>query len=159
MGPDNYGFALILFIVASFSDFFDGYLARKYNSVSELGEILDPISDKILIVFIFIALSVNLNSYLIGFAASIVITRELWVSALRNINAIKNRTSATQVTFLAKIKTTLQLSCIGIYLLALTFNKMLLVVIGDIFLIIAVLITVYTGYVYTLASFKDEPRD
>ena len=159
MSPDSYGLALILFFIAGFSDFFDGYLARKYNSVSELGEILDPISDKILIVFLFIALSVNLNSYLIGFAASIIITRELWVAALRNINAIKNRTTATKVTFLAKIKTTLQLSCIGIYLLALTFNKMLLVVIGDIFLIIAVLITIYTGYLYTLASFKNESRN
>ena len=49
---DNYSIALFLFFIASFSDFLDGYIARKTNSVSILGEILDPIADKLLIVFI-----------------------------------------------------------------------------------------------------------
>ena len=45
--------ALILFIIAGLSDYFDGYLARKYDATSQIGEILDPIADKILIVFLF----------------------------------------------------------------------------------------------------------
>ena len=64
---DNYYiFALILFFIASLSDYFDGFLARKYNATSQIGEIMDPIADKILIVFILLGLSVNLSSYLIG---------------------------------------------------------------------------------------------
>ena len=63
--------ALILFIFASFTDYLDGYFARKTNNVSVFGEILDPIADKILIVFIFFGLAVNLDSYLISFSSSI----------------------------------------------------------------------------------------
>ena len=52
MSPDGYLLALILFFLAGITDYFDGYLARKYNAVSQLGEILDPIADKILILFV-----------------------------------------------------------------------------------------------------------
>ena len=155
MSPENYLLAFILFFIAGVTDYFDGYLARKYNSVSELGEILDPIADKILIVFVLFGLAVNLSSYLIGFIGALIITREIWVGALRDFNARNNKSDATKVTFLAKIKTTMQLFTISIYLLGLTLNNMLLVVIGDIFLFISLFITLYTGYIYTLNSFKN----
>ena len=96
----------------------------------------------------------NLSSYFIGFFAALIITREIWVGALRDLNARNNRTNATKVTFLAKIKTTIQLFTISIYLLALTFNSMLLIVIADIFLFSSLIITLYTGLIYTLNSFN-----
>ena len=154
MSPDNYLLALILFFIAGITDYFDGYLARKYNSVSELGVVLDPIADKILIVFVLFGLAVNLSSYLIGFLGSIIITREIWVGALRDLNARNNKSDATKVTFLAKIKTTIQLFTISVYLLGLTINNMFLIVIGDIFLFISLFITLYTGFLYTLKSFE-----
>jgi len=117
MSSDGYLLALILFYIASFTDWLDGYLARKYNAVSQLGEVLDPIADKILIVFVFFGLAVNLSSYL--------------------------------------IKTTIQLFTISIYLIALTLNNMLLIVVADIFLFASLFITLYTGIVYTINSFKD----
>jgi len=153
MSADGYLLALILFYIAGLTDWLDGYLARKYNAVSQLGEILDPIADKILIVFVFFGLAVNLSSYLIGFFAALIITREIWVGALRDLNARNNRSDATKVTFLAKTKTTVQLFTISIYLLGLTLNKMIVVVIGDIFLFISLFITLYTGLEYTLKSF------
>ena len=103
MSPDNYLLALILFFIAGITDYSDGYLARKYNAVSEIGEILDPIADKILIVFVLFGLAVNLTSYLIGFIGALIITREIWVGALRDLNARSNKSNATKVTFLAKI--------------------------------------------------------
>jgi len=149
-----YFYALILFFLASITDYFDGFLARKYYLVSQLGEILDPIADKILIVFLLIGISVNLNSYYIGFFSSIIITREIWVGALRDLNARHSRSSATKVTFLAKIKTSFQLFTILIYLFGLSLNNMLVLLIGDIFLFLSLLVTIYTGYQYTVSTFK-----
>jgi len=149
-----YWYAFILFFIASITDYFDGYFARKYNSVSQLGEILDPIADKILIVFLLFAISVNLTSYYIAFASSLIITREIWVGALRDFNARQNKSDATKVTFLAKIKTTIQLFTISIYLLGLGMNNMLVLLIADILLLLSLIITIYTGFIYSLNTFK-----
>ena len=96
--------ALVLFFFAGLSDYFDGHLARKYSATSEIGEILDPIADKILVVFTLIVLSVNLSSFLLAFSSALIISREIWVSALRDFSARKNISKATKVTYLAKIK-------------------------------------------------------
>ena len=153
--PEGYLLAFILFFVAGATDYWDGYLARKYNLTSELGEILDPIADKILILFVLFGLSVNLSSYFIAFIASLIITREIWVGALRDFNARKGRSDLTKVTFLAKIKTSIQLFTISLYLLGLTLNNMLLILFGDMFLFLSLLVTIYTGYVYTYNSLKN----
>ena len=156
MSPDGYLLALLLFSLAGITDYFDGYLARKYDAVSKLGEILDPIADKILILFVLFGLAINLSSYLIGFIGAIIITREIWVGALRDLNARNGKSEATKVTFLAKIKTSIQILTILIYLFGLTINSMITIVIGDIFLFISFFITIYTGFIYTLNTFKSE---
>ena len=109
-----------------------------------------------MIVFVLIGLSVNLNSYLIGFMSAVIISREIWVAALRDINARNNNSEKTKVTFLAKIKTTIQMFSIFIYLFGLTVNNMMFLFFADIFLIIATLITLQTGFQYTIATFSDE---
>ena len=149
-----YWYAFILFFIASITDYFDGYLARKNNMVSQLGEILDPIADKILIVFLLLAISVNLTSYYVGFLSAAIITREIWVGALRDYNARLNKADATKVTFLAKIKTSIQLFTISTYLLGLAMNNMLILLIADIMLFASFFITTYTGYQYTVNTFK-----
>lgn len=156
MSSDGYLLALVLFFLAGVTDYFDGYLARKYNAVSQVGEILDPIADKILILFVLFGLAINLSSYLIGFIGSIIITREIWVGALRDLNARNGKSDVTKVTFLAKIKTSIQLFTLAIYLLGLTINNMLVIIIGDIFLFISFFITIYTGFIYSLNTFKSE---
>ena len=153
--PEGYFLAFILFFVAGATDYFDGYLARKYNLNSQIGEILDPIADKILIVFVLFGLSVSLTSYFIAFMASLIITREIWVGALRDFNARQGKSDITKVTFLAKIKTSIQLFTISIYLLGLMLSNMLLVMFGDMFLFLSFLITIYTGFLYSYNSFKN----
>ena len=154
MSPDGYLIALALFFLAGITDYFDGYFARKYNATSQLGEILDPIADKILILFVLFGLAISLSSFLIGFIGATIITREIWVGALRDFNARNGKSNLTRVTFLAKIKTSIQMLTIFIYLLGLALNNMLLIVIADIFLFISLFITIYTGFIYTINSIK-----
>ena len=151
---EMYLHALIMFFIASITDYFDGYLARKYNAVSQIGEILDPIADKIIIIFLFFAISVNLASYYIGFLSAVIISREVWVGALRDYNARNQMLDATKVTFLAKTKTTIQLVTISSYLFGLVLNNMLVLLTADILLFISTIITIYTGYEYTRKTFK-----
>ena len=151
---DNYLICLLLFIIAGITDYFDGYLARKYNAESQLGEILDPIADKILVIFILFGLSVQLHSYHIAFLGSLILTREIGVAALRDYSSRNNLSDRTKVTFLAKTKTAVQIQTLITYLLALTLDLNLLLVISDILLIMATLITLYTGYQYAASVFK-----
>ena len=153
--PETYFAALIIFCLAGITDYFDGYLARKHQLTSDLGEILDPISDKILIVFILITLSIILKSFYIAFLSAFIISREIWVAALRDYNARNNNLYATKVTYIAKIKTTIQFITIFIYLVGINIDSMLVLVVADIFLLISFLITWYTGYMYTIKTFKD----
>jgi len=148
-----FGFAILLFIFASISDFFDGYLARRYKLTSELGRILDPIADKILIVFGLIAITLYLESFYIGMASSAIIAREFWVSALREMNAANNNSDATKVTFLAKIKTTIQLSAIGGYILAFYFASAFIEFLSHFVLLLALVISIKTGLEYSRSSF------
>ena len=150
----NYLIALLLFFIASLSDFLDGYIARKTNSESVLGEILDPIADKLLIVFVLIGLSINLKSFLIGFISAVIISREIWVAALRDINSRNNQSEKTKVTFLAKTKTAIQMFAILMYLFGLTMNNMMILFFADIILLIALLVTIQTGFQYTILTFR-----
>ncbi len=151
---EDYVVCIFLFFLAGLSDYLDGYFARKYNATSQIGEILDPIADKILVVFLLIGLSINLNSYLIGLLSALIISREIGVAALRDYSARNDLTDKTSVTFLAKTKTAIQLLTIGLYLLALMLKLNLLLVLSDIFLIISTLITLYTGYRYAINIFS-----
>ena len=78
-----FSWALFLFFLASISDYWDGFLARKYKLESLIGAVLDPIADKILITFIILATSIELSSPFIGFIGGIILVREFWVGALR----------------------------------------------------------------------------
>jgi CDP-diacylglycerol--glycerol-3-phosphate 3-phosphatidyltransferase len=149
-----FGSALILVLLASASDFWDGYLARKYELESTFGSVIDPIADKILITFLILALSLNMTSAYIGFVGGIILVREFWVSALRDVNARADNESATQVTFLAKTKTFIQLSSFIILLFGLYFDKSLVVFIGQFFLFLSLVVTLKSGLEYTVNTFK-----
>ena len=149
-----YGWALILFLFASFSDYWDGYLARKYDLESEIGSILDPIADKILVSFLIIALSVDLGSSLIGLMGGMILAREFWVGALRDLNARNRTLEATNVTFLAKIKTTIQFLALFGFLLGLYLGSALILFLSHFFLFLALIITIQTGLSYTIATLK-----
>ena len=151
---DSYGWALFLFFLASISDYWDGFLARKYKLESMLGAVLDPIADKILVTFLILALSIELSSTFIGLVGGIMLVREFWVGALRDLNARQGNSNATQVTFLAKIKTSIQFLAFTSYLLGLALNNSLILFISNFFLFLALIITLQTGLSYTIATFR-----
>ena len=149
-----YGLALILFVVACISDYWDGFLARKYNLESLIGAVLDPIADKILITFIILATSIELSSPFIGFIGGIILVREFWVGALRELNARNANINATKVSKLAKVKTSIQLGTFCLYLLGLYLSSALMVFVENFFLFLALIITLQTGLSYTISTFK-----
>ena len=151
---DFYVWALLLFFIASISDYWDGFLARKYNLESMLGAVLDPIADKILVTFIILALSIELSSVFIGLVGGIMLVREFWVGALRDLNARQNNSDATKVTQLAKIKTSIQFITFSSYLLGLVLNNSLILFTSNFLLFLALIITLQTGLSYTISTFK-----
>ncbi|MEZ6116939.1 MAG: CDP-diacylglycerol--glycerol-3-phosphate 3-phosphatidyltransferase [Pirellulaceae bacterium] len=79
-----YWVSLILFVLAAGTDWLDGYIARKYNLVTQLGRILDPFADKLLICGVFIFLAAEANSSIAAWMAVIVVARELLITAIRS---------------------------------------------------------------------------
>jgi len=151
---DLYGWALFLFLLASISDYWDGFLARKFRLESTIGEVLDPIADKMLVTFLIIALSIELSSVFIGMAGGMILVREFWVSALRDFSARKGISDATKVTLLAKIKTSIQFLTFSFYLLGLVINNSMILFVSDFLLFLALIVTFKTGLSYTLEAFK-----
>ena len=149
-----HGWALFLFILASISDYWDGFLARKYNLVSIIGEVLDPIADKILATFLILALSLELSSIYFGMIGGIILAREYWVGALRDLNAKNGNDSATSVTFLAKIKTSIQFLTFASFLFGLYLENSLIIFLSNFLLFLALIVTIQTGLSYTIATFK-----
>ncbi|MGM4980498.1 MULTISPECIES: CDP-diacylglycerol--glycerol-3-phosphate 3-phosphatidyltransferase [Rhizobium] len=147
--------ALWIFVIASLTDFLDGYLARIWNQTSNIGRMLDPIADKLLVASIL--LLVAADGTIAGWslwAAIIILCREILVSGLREyLAALK---VSVPVTRIAKWKTTAQLVAIAFLLAGPAGDKVLpyTTEIGIVLLWVAALLTIYTGYDYFRAGLK-----
>jgi cardiolipin synthase (CMP-forming) len=145
--------ALALFIAAGITDFFDGYLARRWGQQSALGRMLDPIADKVLVAAVLLVLAADRTidgAHL--WAAIIILSREVLVSGLREFLA-ELRVSVP-VTKVAKWKTAVQLIAIGFLIAGPAGDKLVPYVseFGLFCLWIAAALTLYTGYDYFRAG-------
>ena len=153
--PGFYGdlTACVLFVIASFTDFLDGMLARMLGEESKLGELLDPIADKIIVAtaLILLVMDGTIRHYEV-IAAIIILTREILISGLREFLA-KGQIKLP-VSNLAKVKTFLQMVAISLLLTGETGNKILnfenynAQTIGIILLWLSAFLTLFTGYEY-----------
>jgi|TARA_B110001450_G_scaffold162150_1_gene151146 CDP-diacylglycerol--glycerol-3-phosphate 3-phosphatidyltransferase/cardiolipin synthase len=153
--PGFYGdlTAFAIFVIASFTDFIDGMLARMLGEESKLGELLDPIADKIIVAtaLILLVMDGTIRHYEVV-AAIIILTREILISGLREFLA-KGQIKLP-VSNLAKLKTFLQMFAISLLLTGETGNKILnfqdynAQTIGIILLWLSAFLTLYTGYEY-----------
>lgn len=147
--------ALWIFVIASITDFLDGYLARIWNQTSNIGRMLDPIADKLLVASIL--LLVAADGTIAGWslwAAIIILCREILVSGLREYLA--GLKVSVPVTRIAKWKTTLQLVAIAFLLAGPAGDKVVpyITQMGIFLLWVAALLTIYTGYDYFRAGLK-----
>ena len=147
--------ALAIFTIASLTDFLDGYLARRWQQVSNIGRMLDPIADKLLVSVLLLLLAAE--GTIAGWAlwaAVIILCREILVSGLREYLA--GLKVSVPVTRLAKWKTTFQLVAIGFLLAGPAGDKLVPFVTeaGLVLLWLAALLTLYTGYDYFRAGLR-----
>ena len=140
--------ALTLFVLASISDFIDGWMARRLGVVSKLGAMLDPIADKVLIGTCLVSLAhVTEDGWWFILPAIIIVTREFLISGLREFMA--GRSVNMPVSVLAKWKTTLQLVAIGFLVGAPVFPSLPMAnPIGLALLWAAAFVTAQTGFAY-----------
>jgi CDP-diacylglycerol--glycerol-3-phosphate 3-phosphatidyltransferase len=136
-------FAGLVFVVASVTDFFDGFIARTWNQMTKLGGILDPLADKMLMLAGFIGLIAIDRANV--WAVFLILTREFFITGLRVVAVAEGKDVAASMA--GKIKTVIQMIAIGFLIMNWPFATILLW--------IAVAITIYSGYEYTRQYFKN----
>ena len=144
-------FALLIFVFCSLTDFLDGYLARKLNLQTDLGKMLDPIADKLLVILVLSCLVLvygDAYNYLLGVPSILIIAREIIVSGIREFFGSTKGSFA--VTKLSKFKTGVQMIAIICLLLAMLrfFEDFYFFQIGVLCLWMAAMFALYTGLVY-----------
>ncbi|BCH60077.1 CDP-diacylglycerol--glycerol-3-phosphate 3-phosphatidyltransferase [Agrobacterium vitis] len=149
--------ALAIFVIASITDFFDGYLARIWNQTSNIGRMLDPIADKLLVATCLLLMAADTEKTIAGWslwAAIIILCREILVSGLREYLA--ELKVSVPVTRIAKWKTTVQMVALAFLLAGPAGDKVLpyTTQIGIGLLWVAAALTMYTGYDYFKAGVK-----
>jgi len=139
--------AVIFFVVASLTDLLDGYLARKYQLVTNLGKLLDPLADKILVLGTMIIL-VQMGR-LPGWMVVVVLSRELAVTSLRGVVGADGVVIAASQ--LGKYKTVVQDFSLGFVMLYYPVHGVNVYAVGIVFFMLAVALTIWSGVDYFLA--------
>ncbi|CAM2935677.1 CDP-diacylglycerol--glycerol-3-phosphate 3-phosphatidyltransferase [Glaesserella parasuis] len=103
----------LIFFIASITDWFDGYLARKWNQTTRLGAFLDPVADKVLVAIALVSVVEYYHTWWITIPAGIMIAREIIISALREWMAELGERASVAVSIWGKVKTTAQMLALG----------------------------------------------
>lgn len=141
----NY-FATLLFSLAALSDFFDGFIARKWGQTTKLGAILDPLADKMLILAAFLGLLLldRANEWVIY----LILVREFFITGFKVVMVSENLD--VSASFAGKLKTGFQMTAIIFLMLDWIF--------GDILLYIALALTLYSGFEYVYHYIKHRKK-
>ncbi len=138
----SYYFATLLFVIASATDFFDGYVARELDQITIVGKILDPLADKMITLAALLGLM--MSGAASAWAIYIIIVRELFITGLRTLSLSEGIDVAASMA--GKVKTVAQMIAIGFLLMHWPL--------GDLLLWIAVALTVYSGAEYVIGFSK-----
>ncbi len=141
----DFNSAFVIFLVASISDFFDGYLARKFDVTSKFGAMLDPVADKILIFISYVLFAYE--KIVPVYLAVVVISRDLLIVATVAICLLKKVNLRFSPLMSSKINTTIQLLFVGLVLTCKTVSINLSL---DVFVWIVCCMTIYSGLDYAI---------
>ena len=154
--------ALVIFVIASITDYLDGYLARQLNQSTSLGRLLDPIADKAMVIIALCFLNYHSNNdfykILIGIPTIVILFREVFVAGLREF--LGKKSSLLSVTKLSKWKTASQMIAIG-FLLSANVSGLSFLPFGSVGLVIlwiSALITLLTGWEYFIKALPEFER-
>lgn len=142
-----------IFMIASFTDFVDGYLARKLNQSTPLGAFLDPVADKLSVVVALALLIEHYSTILLTIPALIIIGREVVISALREWMAELGKRADVAVSMVGKVKTFLQMAAITMVMGFAHDHWM--GILGMISLYIAAGLTIWSMYEYLRAALPE----
>ena len=143
--------AFVIYLIAAISDFLDGYLARKWNTVSNFGKLMDPLADKMLVSSALIALAYRQE--LAAWVVVVIICREFWVTALRQL-ALEQGKEVIAASNWGKIKTVLQMTMLGVLMAGMGTEELF----GQTGNVIAAVL-IYASVAATLVSAVEYTRD
>lgn len=158
MATQDFGwrfFSAGLFIVASLTDYFDGYYARKLNAVSNLGKFMDPIADKVLVTAVLVALIPQ--GHIDTWMVILLLTRDTLIGGLRSVAAADQIVIAAKPA--GKWKTALQMVAIPAMIVGQDFAGVPILKIGSWVLWGSVILSVISGFEYFLGYLKAARAD
>lgn len=140
-----------VFLLAAITDWFDGFLARKLEQFSPFGEFLDPVADKLMVTAALVLIVAQYHIWWVALAGIVIISREILISALREWMAELGKHASVKVSYIGKIKTAVQMVAL-IFLLSQPTEFNWVVILGFILLWIAVILTLWSMFVYLKAA-------
>jgi CDP-diacylglycerol--glycerol-3-phosphate 3-phosphatidyltransferase len=153
-----------VFVLASVTDWLDGWIARRFNQASAFGAFLDPVADKLMVAVTLFVLVQSHPTALLAITAAVIVGREIAVSALREWMAFIGERARVRVQWVGKVKTVVQIVAIIVLLLERDKDAQLLRLwlVGETLLVIAAILTIWSGLAYLRAAWPalrmDEPR-
>ncbi len=151
--------ATVIFVIAAITDWLDGYMARRLNQYTTFGAFLDPVADKLIVATALVLLATDqkvldlvISVPLFAAAVAIIIGREIVISALREWMAELGKRASVAVSYVGKVKTTLQLIAISFLVYQEDLLGLPIFVLGELLLFVAAGLTLYSMIVYLKAA-------
>lgn len=151
-GSSTYIIAAVMFGLAAFTDWLDGFLARRLNQTTPFGAFLDPVADKLIVVSALVVLIAHHHNIWLTLPSLIIVGREIVISALREWMAEMNRSTSITVGALGKVKTTLQMIAIAMLLSYKPDLDAPWVMAGYVLLYVAAFMTLWSMSIYLRAA-------
>ncbi len=144
----------VIFAVAGITDWFDGYLARRLEQTSRFGAFLDPVADKLMVAVVLVMVVDAHHNLLLVLSAMVIIGREITISALREWMAEIGERARVAVSYLGKVKTTVQMFALFFLLWREPLLGLNAQAIGEVLLVIAAALTLWSMVNYLRAAFS-----